>query len=156
MSDPLNSAAPNGQAGHHTARPERRGMPGPIVAAVVILWIWFGFIAYFALLMVRYWIFGETGATWQFFLFPLTAGMAALVCLLAVKLRSGRRWARVLCIVLFSLDALGAVLLLRQLPEAPGMYLLHLLAALALLWLLNLPSAREWCSGPKPARSPHA
>ena len=131
-------------------------MPGSIAAAVVILWIWFGLTAYSALLMVLYWIFNERGTSGEYFLFSVAACMAALTCLLAVKLRSGKDWARSFGIVLASLSAAGAALILLQSPVAPARNFLGFLFALAILWLLTRPSAREWCSGPTLVKNPNA
>jgi hypothetical protein len=156
-------AAPPGPPGSGTgaaaAAPKPR-TPAAVLVAVVLLWL---FAAAAALVTVvstvatAFEVSVRYAGAWsplEFVEPALIAAVAAACAMLAVKVRSGRDWARRTVVIVSALVLAAAVMTGAALNAGTGAVAALLFALLLVLLLLR--PARDWCDCDAPRHSPKA
>lgn len=137
--------------------PKRR-TPAAVLAAIVILWLFTvaaAWVAVISLVATSFEVSVRYAGAWSPLAFvepALIATVAVLCGLLAMKLRSGRDWARHIVVIVTAIVLAAAILTGAGLN--PGTGLAGTLLFAVLLVLLLLPPARNWCDSDAPRHSP--
>jgi hypothetical protein len=137
--------------------PKRR-TPAAVLAAIVILWLFTvaaAWVAVISLVATSFEVSVRYAGAWSPLAFvepALIATVAVLCGLLAMKLRSGRDWARRIVVIVTAIVLAAAILTGAGLN--PGTGLAGTLLFAVLLVLLLLPPARNWCDSDAPRHSP--
>jgi hypothetical protein len=152
---PLEPPRPSSPA---PSEPPKRRTPAAVLAAIVILWLFAvaaAWVAVISAVATSFEVSVRYAGAWsplEFVEPALIATIAVISGLLAVKLRSGRDWARHIVVIVTAIVLAAAILTGAGLN--PGTGIAGTLLFAALLVLLLLPPARDWCDYAAPRHSP--
>jgi hypothetical protein len=138
--------------------PPKRRTPAAVLAAIVILWLFAAAataVALISAVATSFEVSVRYAGAWsplEFIEPALIAAVAVLCGLLAVKLRSGRDWARHIVVIVTAIVLATALLTGAGLNAGTGIAGTVLFALLLVLLLLR--SARDWCDYDAPRHSP--
>jgi hypothetical protein len=141
-----------------TPVPPRPRAPVPVVGAVALLWLAVAALGWLAavstiLTAFRVSTLSPDPVNALAFLEPLLfAGLAAAIGLIAVKVWTGRDWARRVVLILSAVVLVTA--LLTRTGLNPGTGLAGALVFALLLVLAAVPSTQHWCDSDAPRHSP--
>jgi hypothetical protein len=140
------------------AEPPKRRTPPAVLAAIAILWLLTvaaAWVAVISAVATSFAVSARYAGAWSPLAFvepALIAAVAVLCGLFAMKLRSGRDWARHSIVIVTAIILAAAILTGAGLN--PGTGIAGTLLFAALLVLLLLPPARKWCDSDAPRHSP--